>query len=127
MAKKTTTKSKVDPKATEIRKLKNTIKDQNNAIIIGNTTIETLGKKIDQNNIDIKGYKDKIAEYKKMIDHLNKEIVKNTKKSVTSVLYTYSNELLAKNKLDEYNKTFPNRDIKMKKISDAHFEIIENI
>ena len=127
MAKKTTTKSKVDPKATEIRKLKNTIKDQNNAIIIGNTTIETLGKKIDQNNIDIKGYKDKIAEYKKMIDHLNKEIVKNTKKSVTSVLYTYSNELLAKNKLDEYNKTFPHRDIKMKKISDAHFEIIENI
>ena len=127
MAKKTNTKQKVDPKTAEIRKLKNTIKDQNNALIIGNTTIETLGKKIDQNNIDIKGYKDKIAEYKKMIDHLNKEIVKNTKKSVTSVLYTYSNELLAKNKLDEYNKTFPHRDIKMKKISDTHFEIIENI
>ena len=79
MAKKTTTKSKVDPKATEIKKLKNTIKDQNNAIIIGNTTIETLGKKIDQNNIDIKGYKDKIAEYKKMIDLLNKQIVKDKK------------------------------------------------
>ena len=127
MAKKTTTKSKVDPKATEISKLKNTIKDQKNDIIISNTTIEALEKKIDQNNIDIKGYKDKIAEYKKMINHLNKEIVKNTKKSVTSLLYTYSNELLAKDKLDEYKRTFPDRDIKMKKISDTHFEIIENI
>ena len=127
MAKKTTTKSKVDPKATEIRKLKKTIKDQNNALIIGNTTIETLGKKIDQNNIDIKGYKDKIAEYKKMIDHLNKEIVKNTKKSVESVLFTYSNESLAEDKLAEFNNTFPHRDIKIKKISNAHFEIVENI
>ena len=88
MAKKTTTKSKVDSKATEISKLKKTIKDQENAIIIGNTTIETLGKKIDQNNIDIKGYKDKIAEYKKMIDLLNKQIVKDKKTTIRGSFYT---------------------------------------
>ena len=118
MAKKTTSKKKAPVKASD--NLDGVIKKHQKEI-------SDYKKAIEQNNIDIKGYKDKVTELKKMIDNLNRTIntleKKQAPKEKPVVMGYFTNEPQAQKYLDNACGGKDKFNFKIVQKAHNHYEI----